>query len=122
MSNQPQSSSSAQTSSGRSNVPALGATYERKGYVNLDMQTHPFPFSQYIIVLPLDTSEGPLNDASGNLSNANANPNGTQGLTVDGEILAAATQANGQKLKMGDKLVLTYSASGGCLLKIKVGE
>ena len=122
MSTQPQLSSSAQTSSGSSNLPASSETYERKGYINLEMQTHPFPFPRYIIVLPLDPSEGPLNDASGNLSNANPNPNGPPGLKIDGAILTAATEANGQKLEIGDKLILTYSASGRRLLEIKVGE
>lgn len=118
MSNQPRSSSNAQASSGSSNVPASGGTYERKGFVYLDMQTH--PFGAHIKVLPLDESEGPLNDASGELSDANSTPNRTAGLIIDGEMLAALTEANGQDLKMGDRLILTYS--GRNLISIKVGE
>ena len=88
------------------------------------MQTHPDNdiFPNYITVVPSDASGGPLNDASGNLSNANPDPDGRSGLKVEGEILAAATEAHGQKLRMGDKVILTYSASGRRLLKVRVEE
>ena len=111
MSNQPQSSSSAQASSGSSNVPASDETCECDGYVNSDLQTS--PFGAYIIVLALNESEGPLNDASGNPVDANQNPNHTVGLKVDSENLAAATRDNGQDLNEDDKLRLTYH--GGVL-------
>ena len=64
MSNQPQSSSGAHASSGSSSVPASDETCERDGYVKSYLQTS--PFGAYIIVLAVNESEGPLNDASGN--------------------------------------------------------
>ena len=105
MSNQPQSSSSAQASSGSSSVPASDDTCERDGYVSSVLQTP--PSEAYIIVLALNESECPLHDASENPVDANQSPEHTEGLKIDGEILAAATKDNGQDLNEGDKLRLT---------------